>query len=82
MSEYGVALTLARYRAKQIVKERWIAKGHRLAEVELRDVIGWAEDYIKANPQLLEEARETVRNDPQLRTLVERQERQRRRILR
>jgi len=30
-------MTLARYRAKQIVKERWIAKGHRLTEVEPRD---------------------------------------------
>jgi hypothetical protein len=30
-------MTLARYRAKQIVKERCIAKGHRLTEVEPRD---------------------------------------------
>lgn len=43
-AEQGVALTLARFRAKQIVKDRWLAKGRRLTEVLPRDVIGWAED--------------------------------------
>jgi hypothetical protein len=75
ISEYRVGLTLARYRAKQIVKDDWRRKGHKLAEVSAADVVGWADDYIKANPQLLEEAIATVRTDPKLRTLVERQAR-------
>jgi hypothetical protein len=34
-SEISVALGLARYRAKQIISERWLASGHRLTEVNL-----------------------------------------------
>jgi hypothetical protein len=70
MSEHGVALTLARYRAKQIVKERWRALGHRLTEVEARDVIEWAEALIAAQPELLEQALEEVRQSPELQRTV------------
>jgi hypothetical protein len=75
ISEYRVGLTLARYRAKQIVKGDWLRKGHKLAEVSAADVVGWAEDYITAHPELLAEAVESVRTVPQFRTLVERQAR-------
>jgi hypothetical protein len=70
MIEHGVALTLARYRAKQIVKERWRAQGHRLTEVEPRDVIEWAETLIVDQPELLEQALEEVRQSPELQRTV------------
>jgi hypothetical protein len=75
-------MTLATYRARQIVKERWAAKGHRLAEVLPRDVAEWADAEIKANPQILADALATVRNDPKLRTLAERQARWAKRLRR
>jgi hypothetical protein len=70
MSEYGVALTLARYRAKQIVKERWRALGHRLTDAEPRDVIEAADAWIADQPELLEQALEEVRQSPELQRIV------------
>jgi hypothetical protein len=73
---YGVALGLARYRAKQIVKERWVAKGHRITEVQAKDVTGWAEAYMQSHlDELLEEARETIARSPELQRLVRRRAR-------
>jgi hypothetical protein len=67
-ADYGVALSLARYRAKQIVKERWVAKGHRITELRLRDVVERDEALLRSNPEmlaeLLDEARETIARSP------------------
>jgi hypothetical protein len=82
MSEYGVALTLARYRAKQAVKQRLWDRGVKLSTVTPRDITEWADAMIAEQPQLLAEAIETVRNDPKLRTLAERQARWARRLRR
>lgn len=65
-------MSLARWRAKQIVKANWLAQGHSLREVRLRDVVGWVEDYIAAHPELLADAVEEVRRTPELQRLVRR----------
>jgi hypothetical protein len=70
MSEYGVALTLARYRAKQLVRQQLWDRGIKLQSVTARDVIGSAEDYIAEHPELLAEAVETVRSSPELQRIV------------
>ena len=82
MTEQGVIITLARYRARQAVKQQLWDRGIKLSSVTARDVVEAAEVYIEQHPELLADAAETVRNNPQLRTLVERQARQARRILR
>jgi hypothetical protein len=69
-AEAGVAKTFARYRAKQIVKQRLSDRGVRLSSVTARDVTEWAEAYIKTNPELIAEALETVRQRPELQKLV------------
>jgi hypothetical protein len=69
-AEAGVAKTFARYRAKQIVKQRLADRGVRLAEVTARDVTEWAEALLAEQPELIAEAVETVRQRPELQKLV------------
>jgi hypothetical protein len=78
----GVVMCLARFHAKRIVTQDWRDQGRKLSEIEARDLTSFANSYLEAHPELIEQAAETVRNDPKLRTLVERQERWLRRIRR
>jgi hypothetical protein len=43
MTEQGAIITLARYRAKQRIKEDWLAPGRTLSEITAADVVWWAE---------------------------------------
>jgi hypothetical protein len=70
MSEYGVAMTLARYRARKAVKQRLWDRGIKLSTVTPKDITEWADAMIEEQPELLEQARETVRTDPELQRIV------------
>jgi len=72
------AIVLARSFAKREVKRHWHKQGIRWRDFEASDLAKAAKSYLSEHPELIEQAAETVRNDPQLRTLAERQERQRR----
>jgi hypothetical protein len=72
-------VTLARHAAIKAVKRDIQAQGVRVASVEQRVIVAAASAYLREHPELIEEAAETVRKVPQLRTLAEREERQRRR---
>jgi hypothetical protein len=55
------------------------AQGLRVMSVERRVILAAADAYLREHPELIEEAADTVRKVPELRTLAEREERQRRR---
>jgi hypothetical protein len=71
------AIMLARYFAKRAVKAAWLKQGLRIWDYEASDLTKAAKSYLSEHPELIEQAAETVRNDPRLRTLAERQQRQR-----
>jgi hypothetical protein len=73
----AATITLARYYAKREVKREWRAQGIRIWDYEASDLAKAAKSYLSEHPVLIEQAAETVRNDPRLRTLAEREERQR-----
>jgi len=68
--------------ARQIVRQDWLSQGRKLSAIKPRDLASFASAYLEGNPELIEQAAETVRNDPGLRTLAERQERFSRRMRR
>jgi hypothetical protein len=70
------AITLARYMARKAVKTEWLT-GLRIWDYEASELVKVAKSYLSEHPDLIEQAAETVRNDPRLRTLAERQARQR-----
>ena len=72
-----IALALARYRARRIVESELRSQGVRLTYVPPRDIVAQAMEYLRNHPELLDQCAETVRNDPKLRTLAEREERER-----
>jgi hypothetical protein len=67
----------AHWLAKREVKRLWHSQGLRWQYIEASDLARAAQSYLSEHPELIEQAAETVRNDPRLRTLAERQERQR-----
>jgi hypothetical protein len=70
-------VTLARWMARKAVKAEWLKAGLRIWDYEASDLTKAAKAYLSEHPDLVEQAAETVRNDPRLRTLAERQARQR-----
>ena len=62
---------LARSSARRVVEERMRAEGVRLSVTPLRIIMEEANEYLKAHPELVAQAIETVRKVPQLRTLAE-----------
>jgi hypothetical protein len=70
MTMNGAIITLARYRAKQLVKQRLWDRGIKLSTVTFRDVIEAAEVYIAEHPEILDEAREMIRQSPRLQRLI------------
>ncbi len=72
-------MTIARQLAIKAVKRRMQAQGLKLPHIEHSIIVSAAHDYLRDHPDLLEQAAETVRTVPQLRTLAEREERRRRR---
>jgi Copper resistance protein ScsC N-terminal domain len=75
----ATTMTLAKFAAIKAVKREIQARGLRVSSVAQRVIVAAARDYLRDHPELIEEAAETVRKVPQLRTLAEREERQRRR---
>ena len=63
--------------ARQIVRQDWLSQGRKLSEIEARDIRSFAIAYLEGNPELIEEAADAVMNDPRLRLLYERRERER-----
>jgi hypothetical protein len=76
----ATTITLARLAAIKAVKRQMAAQGLKVQYVERRIIIAAANVYLQEHfAELIEEAAETVRNVPGLRTLAEREARQRRR---
>jgi hypothetical protein len=70
-------MTLARLAATKAVKRELQAQGLKPVHIPRSIITTAASDYLRAHPELIEQAAETVRNVPQLRTLAEREERNR-----
>ena len=73
----ATVMTVARLIAIKAVKRNMQAQGLKLAHVERQIIVSAATIYLREHPRLIEQAAETVRKDPKLRTLVEREERRR-----
>jgi hypothetical protein len=68
--------TLARQKAIKAIKQELQAKGLRLSYISVRDIRAFADAYLAEHrTELIEQAMETVRLVPQLRTLYEREQR-------
>lgn len=74
----ALVVTIAKLAAINAVKRNMQAQGLKVAHVERRIIVSVARDYLCDHPELIEQAAETVRKVPQLRTLAERDERRRR----
>ena len=72
-------ITQARHTAFNIVKLKLIAEGVKPASMPRSTITAAANDYLRQHPELIEEAAESVRNYSGLRTLAEREARERRR---
>jgi hypothetical protein len=75
----ATVMTLARFNAVKIVTRQMQAQGLKVQYIERRVIVSAADSYLSEHPELIEQAAETVRNVPQLRTLAERYERWRKR---
>jgi hypothetical protein len=73
----GVTRALARYRARKAVEHKLRSQGVLVQYIPPRDIITQAMEYLRQHPELLDECAECVRNDPKLRTLAEREKRER-----
>ena len=62
---------LARSSARKVVEERLRSEGVRVSTTPIRIIMEEANEYLKAHPELVAQAIETVRKVPQLRTLAE-----------
>jgi hypothetical protein len=75
-----VIVTLAKQAAIKAVKRELRAQGIELYQFAQREIVAMAREYLVRHRQrLVEEAAETVRKVPELRTLHEREQRDRRR---
>ena len=72
-----IIMTMAKLLAIKAVKRDVQARGLKLAHIERKIIVSAADAYLRDHPELIEEATETVRKVPQLRTLAEREERRR-----
>jgi hypothetical protein len=69
-------ITLAKRSAIKAIERGVQAQGGKPAAMPRRIILAAASAYLREHPELIEEAAETVRKVPQLRTLAEREERQ------
>jgi hypothetical protein len=72
-------MAVARLAAIKAVKREIKARGERLAYFDQSEIVDAARQYLSEHPELIEKAAETVRKVPKLRTLAEREARERRR---
>jgi hypothetical protein len=80
-SRNSVIMNFALYTARKIVREDWRNQGRKLSAISACDITSFAIAYLEGNPELLAEASEAVRNDPRLRLLYERRERERAKLV-
>ena len=73
----AVVMTVAKLAAIKAIKCEMQAHGLKPAHIERSIIVSAASIYLNDHPQLIEQAAETVRKVPQLRTLAEREERRR-----
>ena len=73
----ATVMSVARLIAIKAIKRSMQAQGLKLAHVERQIIVSAANTYLCKHPELIQEAAETVRKVPQLRTLDERDERRR-----
>ena len=66
-------MTVAKLAAIKAVKRQMQAQGLKLAHIERQTIMSAANIYLRDHPELIEQATETVRKVPQLRTLYERE---------
>jgi hypothetical protein len=78
----AMIMTLAKFAAIKAVKRDMQAHGLKPTRIKQRVITEAANVYLTQHPELFIEAAETVRKVPQLRTLYEREMRQRGRIQR
>jgi radical SAM superfamily enzyme YgiQ (UPF0313 family) len=71
----GIARARAHNLAMRVIERQLQAQGLRVSHIPQADIMARARAYLADHPELLYQAAETVRNDPELRTLAERQER-------
>src|SRR5436190_11981616 len=72
----GVALALARYRARRIVEQRMRDQGVRVQYVSIAIIREQAQAYLEAHRQeLLDQCAEIVQRDPKLRAMAEKEQR-------
>jgi len=74
-----VIAVLARQAARKAVKRQLQAEGRKVSQMAAKEITALAEAYLRNHPEMIAPTAETVRKVPQLRTLAEREERQRRR---
>jgi hypothetical protein len=78
MTEQAIILTMANHLARRAIKEEWKRQRIKLSHFDAWVLTQAADAYLADHRiELIEEAAETVRNDPKLRTLAERHERRR-----
>jgi hypothetical protein len=70
MTEQGAIITLARYRARQLVRQRLLDQGRKLSSAAPRDVVEAADDLLAQQPEIFDEAREMIRQSPRLQRLI------------
>jgi hypothetical protein len=75
----ATVMTLARFNAVKVVTRQMQAQGLKVQYIERRIIVSAANSYLSEHPELIEQAAETVRNVPQLRTIAEREQRRRER---
>ena len=76
MTEQAIILTLAHHIAKREIKEGWKRQKIKCSHFAAWELTRAADAYLAEHrAEVLEEATETVRNDPRLRTLAERYKR-------
>ena len=68
---------LARSSARRVVEQRMQDEGVRLSLTPIRIIMQEADEYLKAHPELVQQAIATVRNVSGFRTLAEREARDR-----
>ncbi len=73
----AVVIVLAWQAAIKAVERQIYAQGLRPSDTERQIITSAAKAYLRDHPELIEQAAETVRKVPKLRTLAEREERQR-----
>jgi hypothetical protein len=67
MSPDRAAIILARHKARQIIRQRYRDAGHKLQSAPMRELHADADAWLKAHPELIEQARANLKTFKQTR---------------